>query len=81
MPADSFVGLWQFIARRNICVAPACVKPPPRYTSVAGRAAYFGRAKKRKISNISLLKNFSCFCGYKQEKIVPLHFEIRTIVK
>jgi hypothetical protein len=33
MPADSFVGIWKFIARRNICETPACVKPPPRYLS------------------------------------------------
>ena len=31
MPADSFVGIWKFIARPNLCGTPACVKPPPRY--------------------------------------------------
>ena len=30
MPADSFVGIWKFIARPNLCGTPACVKPPPR---------------------------------------------------
>ena len=31
MPADSFVRIWKFIARPNLCGTPACVKPPPRY--------------------------------------------------
>jgi hypothetical protein len=30
MPAETFVRIWKFIARRNICVPPACVKPPLR---------------------------------------------------
>ena len=30
MPADSFVGIWKFVARPNLCETPACVKPPPR---------------------------------------------------
>jgi len=30
MPADSFVGIWKFVARPNLCEPPACVKPPPR---------------------------------------------------
>jgi len=28
MPADSFVRIWKFIARPNLCGTPACVKPP-----------------------------------------------------
>jgi hypothetical protein len=35
MPADSFVGIWKFIARPNLCEAPACVKPPLRYVQAA----------------------------------------------
>jgi len=31
MPADSFVGIWKFIARPNFCETTACVKPPPCY--------------------------------------------------
>ena len=31
MPAETFVGIWKFIARPNLCGTPACVKPPPRY--------------------------------------------------
>jgi len=27
MPADSFVGIWKFVARPNLCGTPACVKP------------------------------------------------------
>jgi len=36
-PADSFVGIWKFIARPNLCETPACVKPPPRYTPAVER--------------------------------------------
>jgi len=36
MPADSFVGIWKFIARPNLCEIPACVKPPPRCTPFWG---------------------------------------------
>jgi len=35
MPADSFVGIWKFIARPKLCETPACVKPPPRYLQAA----------------------------------------------
>jgi len=31
MPAESFVRIWKFIARPNLCVPTVCVKPPPRY--------------------------------------------------
>jgi len=27
MPADSFVRIWKFIARPNLCETPACVNP------------------------------------------------------
>jgi hypothetical protein len=33
MPARTFVRIWKFIARPNLCETPACVKPPPRYLS------------------------------------------------
>jgi len=33
MPAESFVEIWKFVARPNLCEPPACVKPPPRYRS------------------------------------------------
>ena len=39
MPADSFVRIWKFIARPNLCETPACVKPPPRYVQAADNAA------------------------------------------
>jgi len=38
MPADSFVGIWKFITRRNFCGTPACVKPPPRYVQAGDSA-------------------------------------------
>ena len=31
MPADSFVRIWKFVARPNLCGTPACVKPMLRY--------------------------------------------------
>ena len=34
MPADSFVGIWKFVARPNLCETPALAKPPPRYGQV-----------------------------------------------
>jgi len=36
MPADSFVRIWKFIARPNLCEPPACVKPPPRWRQCTG---------------------------------------------
>jgi hypothetical protein len=30
MPAETFVRIWKFIARPNLCETPACVKPPQR---------------------------------------------------
>jgi hypothetical protein len=48
MPADSFVGIWKFIARRNICVAPACVKPPPRCTQAGDSTSRQGNGLKKK---------------------------------
>jgi len=41
MPADSFVGIWKFIARPNLCETPALAKPPPRWLQCAGDSAYF----------------------------------------
>jgi len=37
MPADSFVRIWKFLARPNLCGTPACVKPPSRYTPAGER--------------------------------------------
>jgi hypothetical protein len=31
MPADSFVRIWKFSVRPNLCAPPACVKPHGRY--------------------------------------------------
>jgi hypothetical protein len=39
MPADSFVGIWKFVARPNLCETPACVKPPERYMKCGGDSA------------------------------------------
>jgi hypothetical protein len=39
MPADSFVRIWKFIARPNICETPACVKPPARYVQAVDSVA------------------------------------------
>ena len=39
IPADSFVRIWKFIARPNLCGTPACVKPPPRCTQAGDSAA------------------------------------------
>ena len=48
IPADSFVGIWKFIARPNLCGTPACVKPPPRCTQGVDSAEHFARAEKKK---------------------------------
>ena len=54
MPADSFVEIWKFIARPNLCGTPACVKPPPRWLQCAGDSAFVKtRAeKKRKTDSV-----------------------------
>jgi len=50
MPAGSFVGIWKFIARPNLCGTPACVKPPPRYlsgrTETRSTVNFFSELKK-----------------------------------
>jgi hypothetical protein len=38
MLAETFVGIWKFIARPNLCETPACVKPPPRYVQAGDSA-------------------------------------------
>jgi hypothetical protein len=48
MPADSFVQIWKFIARPNICETPACVKPPPRCTQSKGDAGKIAVKKSMK---------------------------------
>jgi len=45
MPAESFVGIWKFIARPNLCGTPACVKPLPRYRQAADSEAHFANEK------------------------------------
>jgi len=49
MPAESFVGIWKFIARPNLCETPACVKPPPRYATPADSAVQFGSEENENI--------------------------------
>jgi len=46
MPADSFMRIWKFVARPNLCETPACVKPPPRYLSFWDSEVRFGSEKK-----------------------------------
>ena len=43
MPADSFVRIWKFIARPNLCGTPACVKPPPRCAKPKRDRAIIGK--------------------------------------
>jgi hypothetical protein len=38
MPAETFVQIWKFIARPNLCETPACAKPPPRYVQAEDSA-------------------------------------------
>jgi len=46
MSADSFVGIWKFIARPNLCGTPTCVKPPGvARKQTLQNSAYFGSAK------------------------------------
>ncbi|MCL2329565.1 MAG: hypothetical protein FWC39_13780 [Bacteroidetes bacterium] len=46
MPAESFVGIWKFVARPNLCGTPACVKPPPRWAQAGDRAVQTARVPK-----------------------------------
>jgi len=52
MPADSFVGIWKFIARPNLCEPPACVKPLGRYVQ-AGDSAVDKEVKIEKSNYIN----------------------------
>jgi len=49
MPADSFVRIWKFIARPNLCETPACAKPPPRWLQVWDSAVQLGSKENEKI--------------------------------
>jgi len=44
MPADSFVRIWEFIARPNLCETPACRQAAGRWAQAADskRANIFG---------------------------------------
>jgi hypothetical protein len=72
MPAQTFVLIFKCVARPNLCETPALAKPPPRCTSVVDRAVYFGETEKRKKYMSFIVEKKSCFCEYKQEKIVSL---------
>jgi len=56
MPADSFVGIWKFVARPNLCETPACVKPPPRYLSFWDSEVRFESEKKIEKRNRKLIR-------------------------
>ena len=55
MPAETFVGIWKFIARPNLCETPACVKPPPRYLSGVDSAVLLGGEEKSVSDNFVIL--------------------------
>jgi len=46
MPAETFVQIWKFIARPNLCGTPACVKPPPRCAQ-AGQCGWDSKRKNK----------------------------------
>jgi len=59
MPADSFVGIWKFVARPNLCETPACVKPPPRYMPPAQRTSTTDCGREIKINLKKMKKHFA----------------------
>jgi len=66
MPADSFVRIWKFVARPNLCGTPACVKPPPRYLPYKD-SAYGNRKKNGKIET-ETRKNVILYLKIRQKR-------------
>jgi hypothetical protein len=75
-PADRAVLNCNFLPRRKFSGSRHLVKPLNVVRQSGRQCCTFWKSRKtKKYLTISLLKTFSCFCGYKQEKSVSLQID------